>query len=180
MNLNGSETEKNLLRAFAGESRARNRYQFYAEKARIEGYEWIARIFEETAENEFAHAREIYVKYLKMIEPTLQNLYNSAMGEKDEYEIMYKRFEDEARKEGFLEIAEFFKELRDVEEEHSKGFLEIYKNLKSGNIYKKDKECTWKCLNCGYIYEGNKAPEKCPLCKYSKNYYKRYCDLDKE
>ena len=180
MKLSGSQTEKNLLRAFAGESRARNKYQFYAEKARMEGYEWIARIFEETAENELAHAREMYVKYLKMINPTLDNLYDAAMGEKEEDEFIYKNFENEAKKEGFPEIAEFFKELRDVEEEHSKRFLEIYKNLKSGNIYKKNKACTWKCLNCGYIYEGMEAPEKCPLCKYSKNYYKRYCNLNEE
>lgn len=180
MKLSGSETQKNLLRAFARESRARNKYKFFAEKARLEGYEWIARIFEQISENELAHARQIYVKYLKMINSTLDNLYEASLTEEDDDKFIYKNFEKEAEKEGFLEVAKFFEELRYVEKQHSKMFFEIYENLRDEKIYKKDKSCTWKCLNCGYIYKGIKLPEKCPLCKYSKNYYKLSCDLNQE
>ncbi|SHE35218.1 rubrerythrin family protein [Clostridium fallax] len=181
MDISGTKTEKNLLKTFAGESRARNRYDLYSEKANQEGYYWIAKVFNETALNEFAHAREVFKRYLKMINSTEQNLLSAAMGENEEAESIYKDFENTARMEGFNDIADFFKELREVEESHKERFMMLYEGLKNKNLYNSNKEDTmWKCLNCGYIHIGKNAPEICPLCKFPRGYFKLYCKCEKK
>lgn len=174
--LKGSKTEKNLIKTFAGESRARNKYDLFAEKAEKEGLYWIANVFRETACNEFAHARESFARYLGMVGTTESNLLNSLMGESEEAEMIYKEFENEARKEGFNEIADFYKELQEVEESHAKRFKALLDELRKGTLYKREKSTLWKCSNCGYIHEGKEAPEKCPLCKFPKGYFEEYCE----
>lgn len=176
MNLKGSKTEMNLFKTFAGESRARNKYNLYAEKARKEGYKYIESIFDATAENEKAHAREVLGRYLCMIGTTSQNLKDSAEGEAMESNMIYKGFEKTAREEGFEEIANFFKELIETEENHMIRFREIKKNLDDGNTFKRDVPVKWQCMNCGYIHIGKEAPKVCPLCKYSQGYFKIYCE----
>lgn len=180
MNLKCSETEKNLYKAFAGECRARNKYYLYAEKARNDGFMWVAKVFEETGDNEFAHAREIFKRYLNKISSTKNNLIESALAEAEESSSLYKEFEDKACQEGFDEVADFFKELREVEESHKERFLDLAKRIKDDKMFKcdEDDECLWKCLNCGYIYEGKEAPDKCPLCRYPKSFFKKL-DSDK-
>lgn len=175
MDIRGSRTEKNLYKTFAGESRARNKYTFFAEQARCEGYRWISDIFEETANNEKAHAREAFKRYLNLVGSTEENLIASANGELEEANKLYKEFEEVAREEGFEDIAHFYKELREVEEEHFKRFSILIEKMKKNQIFKDPKENTWRCLNCGYIYEGTELPEHCPLCKYPKSYFKQYC-----
>lgn len=178
MNLKGSKTEKNLFKTFAGESRARNKYSFYAEKAKVEGYMYVADIFEETAGNEHAHAREVFRRYLNMVGSTKNNLIDAALGESEESKVIYKEFEETAKCEGFEEIADFYKELQEVEEHHKERFLALAKRLKEEKMFKADRQVEWICLNCGYIYEGKEAPTKCPLCKYPKAYFKKLCDED--
>lgn len=176
MELKGSKTEKNLLRTFAGESRARNKYDFYAEKARREGYEYIASIFEETAHNEKAHAREVFGRYLEMINSTERNLKDAAEGEAQESSNLYKQFERTAREEGFVQIADFYKELAEVEEHHMERFIAILRNLENGMEFRRDEEVKWQCMNCGYIHIGEEAPNVCPLCKYPRAYFKIACE----
>lgn len=178
MDLKGSKTEKNLYKTFAGESRARNKYSLYAEKARCEGYRWVADIFEETANNEKAHAREVFNRYLKKNSCTEENLITSAKGEAEESKKIYKEFEDIARSEGFNEIADFYKDLQEVEEKHEERFMKLADRIKEDKMFKKPEETLWQCLNCGYIYEGKEAPKACPLCKYPREYFKIYCKLD--
>lgn len=178
MNLRGSKTEKNLFKTFAGESRARNKYSFYAEKAREDGFMYVADVFEETAGNEKAHAREAYRRYLDRISNTKNNLIESALGESEENKVIYKEFEEIARDEGFDEIADFYKELQEVEGYHKERFLELAKRLKEGKMFKANKEQYWQCLNCGYIYEGEEAPMNCPLCKYPRSYFKKLDNKD--
>lgn len=170
--LKGSKTEKNLYKTFAGECRARSKYNLFAEEAKKEGYIDIADIFDMTAKNEYAHAREAYKRYLECIMDTEENLMMAAMGENEEYENVYKEYEKVAKEEGFKEIANFFKELREVEEAHEKKFLELYEKVKNGEIFKSKETTKWVCLNCGYIYEDEEAPEECPLCKYPQSYFK--------
>lgn len=170
--LKGSETEKNLYKTFAGECRARTKYNLFGEKAREEGYMWVAEIFDITAGNEYAHAREAYNRYLECVKDTEENLMAAAIGETEEFKDIYKEYEETARKEGFKEIAHFFKELREVEEEHQKRFLDLYEKVKSGRIFESKKPTKWVCLNCGYIHEGEEAPEECPLCKYPQSFFK--------
>jgi rubrerythrin len=177
MNLKGSKTEKNLFKTFAGESRVRNKYTFYAEKAREDGYMYVADIFEETAGNEMAHAREAYRRYLDRVGNTKNNLIEAALGEAEENKVIYKEFEETARDEGFEEIADFYKELQEVEGHHKERFLALAKKLKEGKIFKSSREAEWLCLNCGYIYEGKEAPMRCPLCKYPRSYFRK---LDNE
>ncbi|WP_411682563.1 rubrerythrin [Clostridium thailandense] len=176
MELKESKTIKNLLRTFAGESRARNKYDFYAEKARREGYEYIASVFEETGGNEKAHAREVFNRYLGMVKSTEENLKDAASGEALESTKLYKQFESIAREEGFIQIADFYKELSEVEEEHMKRFMSILKNLEEGKIFERDEKVKWQCMNCGYIHIGEEAPNVCPLCKYPKAYFKIKCE----
>lgn len=172
MNLKGSKTEKNLYKTFAGESRAVVKYKLYKEVAECEGNMWVGEVFEETSHNELAHARRVYKNFLKDVKNSEYNLLDAIMGEDNEYEKLYKDFEDVARSEGFVEIADFFKELREVEEAHAKRFKEIYKKLQENELYKGNKDSKWICMNCGYIHEGSEAPKVCPLCKYPQGYYK--------
>jgi rubrerythrin len=181
--LKGSKTEKNLLKAFAGESQARNRYTFFASTARKEGYVQIQRIFEETAANEKEHA-EVFFKHLEggvveitaeypagVIGTTAENLFEAAEGEKLEWGTLYPEFEKIAREEGFHDVAESFEEIAEVEEEHEKRYRKLLANIKNGTVFKRDEEVEWHCLNCGYIHHGNEAPEECPACKHSREYY---------
>ena len=170
MELKGSKTEQNLLTAFAGESQARNKYTYFAAVARGEGFEQIAGIFLETAENEREHAKKEF-DFLKGIGDTGANLKAAAEGERYEYTQMYPEFERVAREEGFSEIAGFFKEVAEVEEEHEKRYLALLKNLKERKIFKRGKVVRWKCRNCGYVHEGTEAPEKCPACGFPQSYY---------
>jgi len=170
MELKGSKTEQNLLAAFAGESQARNKYTYFATVAKEEGFEQIAGIFLETAENEREHAKREF-DFLKGVGNTSANLKTAAEGENYEHTQMYPGFEQAAREEGFSEIADFFKEVAEVEEEHEKRYLALLKNLKEGEVFKKDKVVRWKCRNCGYVHEGTEAPEECPACGFSQSYY---------
>jgi rubrerythrin len=182
--LKGSRTEKNLLEAFAGESQARNRYNFFASVARNEGYVQIQRIFEETAVNEKEHA-EVFFKYLEegglveitaeypagSIGTTEENLLEAAEGEKLEWGTLYPDFERIAREEGFIDVAESFEEIAEVEEEHERRYRKLLDNVKNDRVFKRDEEVEWHCLNCGYIHHGKEAPEECPACKHSRAYY---------
>jgi rubrerythrin len=170
MELKGSKTERNLQAAFSGESQARNKYTYFAAVAKSEGYEQIAGIFLETAENEREHAKREF-DFLQGVGDTKANLNAAAEGEHYEWTGMYPGFEREAREEGFTEIADFFKEVAEVEEEHEKRYLALLKNLEEGKIFKKDKVVRWKCRNCGYVHEGGEAPKKCPACAFPQSYY---------
>jgi len=182
-NIKGSETEKNLLKAFAGESQARNRYTYFASVAKKEGYEQISAIFLETAENEKEHAK-VFFKYLPgedveitavypagKISTTQENLLAAANGEKAEWSSIYPDFEKIARKEGFNEVADSFKEIAEVEEQHEKRYRKLLDNVKNKKVFKKDKVVKWKCRNCGYVHEGKDAPDTCPACKHPQSYY---------
>lgn len=179
----GTQTEKNLLTAFAGESQARNRYTFFASVARKEGYEQIANIFTETAGNEKEHA-EIFFKYLEggdveisaaypagMIGATRANLEAAADGEKMEWSKIYAEFQKVAQQEGFAEIATSFKEIAEVEEFHEGRYRKLAANIASGEVFKKKASAKWHCTNCGYIHEGPEAPRECPACKHAQSYY---------
>jgi rubrerythrin len=181
--LKGSKTEKNLLKSFAGESQARNRYTFFASAARKEGYVQIQRIFEETAANEKEHA-EVFFKYLEggdveitaaypagKIGTTEENLLAAAEGELLEWGTLYPDFAKVAKEEGFLDVAESFTEIAEVEEEHEKRYRKLLENVKSGTVFKRDEEVEWHCLNCGYIHHGKEAPEVCPACQHPRSYY---------
>lgn len=181
--LKGSETEKNLLKAFAGESQARNRYTYFASVARKEGYEQIAGIFEETANNEREHAK-VFFKYLEgrdvtieatypagKIGTTAENLLAAANGEKMEWSALYPEFEKIARKEGFKEVADSFKQIGEVEEHHEQRYRKLLENVKNKTVFKKAKTVKWICRNCGYVHEGKDAPKQCPACKHPQAYY---------
>lgn len=176
MDFEKSETYKNLLKTFAGESRARNKYTFYGEKAKSEGYQYIASIFEQTADNEKAHAREVFNRFLKMNNTILENLRDSAEGEALESTKLYKEFEQTAREEGYEDIANFYKEIREVEESHRNRFTIIGDELEAGMEFKREKPVKWQCMNCGYIHIGEEASKVCPLCKYPRGYFKIYCE----
>ncbi len=168
--LKGTKTEKNLWEAFAGESQARNKYTYYASVAKKEGYEQIAAIFQETADNEKEHAKRAF-KFLNGIGNTEENLAEAANGENYEWTDMYKRMEKEAREEGFDEIADFFRETGEVEEEHEKRFKALLDNIKNGRVFKRDEEVRWHCRNCGYVHTGKEAPEKCPACAHPQAFF---------
>ena len=181
--LKGSKTEKNLLKSFAGESQARNRYTFFASAARKEGYIQIQRIFEETAANEKEHA-EVFFKHLEggdveitaaypagKIGTTEENLLTAAEGELMEWGTLYPDFANVAKEEGFLDIAESFTEIAEVEEEHEKRYRKLLENVKNGTVFKRDEEVEWHCLNCGYIHHGKEAPDVCPACEHPQSYY---------
>lgn len=177
MDLKGTRTEKNLLRTFAGESRARNKYNLYAEQARKDGYQWVGQVFDETALNEYAHARRSYAQLLNRVGTTKENLLDAICGETSEFRDIYKRFEADAKDEGFTEIANFYKELREVEESHAEKYKALYDKLEDGTMFKGPKESKWVCMNCGYIHEGMEAPLVCPLCKYPRAYFKPLCEI---
>ena len=170
MELKGSKTEKNLQAAFAGESQARNKYTYFASKAKKEGYEQISAIFTETAANEKEHA-ELWFKYLGGIDTTAENLKAAAAGENEEWTDMYVRFANEAKEEGFDDIAARFAGVGAIEKEHEKRYLALLKDLEEGKVFKKDGVVIWKCRNCGHIHVGTEAPQVCPVCAHPQAYF---------
>ena len=181
--IKGTQTEKNLLAAFAGESQARMRYTYFASKAKKEGYEQIASIFQETADNEKEHA-EVFFKHLQggdveimaaypagVIGTTAENLLAAAQGEKMEWGTLYPDFAETAQKEGFPMVAHSFKKIAEVEAYHEKRYRKLLENVKNNKVFKKDKPIKWKCRNCGYVHEGPEAPKVCPACQHPKSYY---------
>lgn len=176
MELKGSKTEENLLAAFAGESEARNKYTYYASKARKEGYVQIANIFEETAANEKEHAK-MWFKLLKGgIGTTAENLADAAAGENYEWTDMYATFAKEAREEGFDEIAYLFDAVGAIEKEHNERYDVLLKKVEEGSVFVKEEEIVWICGNCGHIFKGKEAPEKCPVCAHPKAYFEKRAD----
>ena len=171
-NLKGSKTEKNLMEAFAGESQARNKYTYFASKARSEGYEQIAAIFEETAGNEKEHAK-IWFKLLcdGIIPDTSDNLKAAAAGENGEWTDMYKRMAAEAREEGFNDIAYLFDSVGKIEKEHEERYLKLLKNIEDGAVFAKNEKSVWICRNCGHIVDNANAPQMCPVCKHPQSYF---------
>ena len=170
--LKGSKTEKNLQTAFAGESQARNKYSYYASRARKDGYEQIAAIFEETANNEKEHAK-IWFKLLEggAVQPTIQNLEAAAAGERYEWTDMYKTFADEARTEGFMDIAFLFDKVAAVEKTHEERYLALLKNVQEDTVFKKADKTLWICRNCGHWHEGTEPPDTCPVCAHPRAYF---------
>jgi len=171
-NLKGTKTETNLMEAFAGESQARNKYTYYASRARKDGYEQIAAIFEETAGNEKEHA-ELWFKALHDdgIPCTATNLLDAAAGEHGEWTEMYARMACEAEEEGFTKLAAAFKGVAAIEKHHEERYRALHKSLEEGTIFAKPQNVTWKCRNCGHIYEGDKALDKCPVCLHPQAYF---------
>lgn len=170
--ISGSKTENNLRAAFSGESQARNKYTYFASKARKDGYVQIAEIFEETAENEKEHAKIWYKLLNGGINDTKENLKNAASGENFEFTDMYATFAMEARMEGFDEIAELFEDVAKIEEEHEKRFLKLLDNIEKKVVFSKDEETIWQCSNCGHICIGKEAPEICPVCAHPQSYFR--------
>lgn len=171
MNLKGTKTEKNLMEAFAGESMARNKYTFFASKAKKDGYVQISKIFEETAANEKEHA-EIWYKYLHNgVASTPENLRDAAEGENYEWTDMYDRMAKEAREEGFIEIAEKFEMVGTIEREHEERYKKLLSNIMEGIVFSREGDMIWQCSNCGHIIIGKKAPEICPVCDHPKAYF---------
>ncbi len=181
--LKGTKTEQNLLKAFAGESQARMRYDYFAKQAKKEGLEQIAAIFDETAINEKEHAKRFF-KFLEgnMVEitatypagkigTTLENLKASAEGENEEWTELYPEFAKIAEEEGFNEVANAFKAIAKVEAEHEKRYRTLYANLESGKVFERNGKIYWKCRNCGYVHEGEKAPKMCPACLHPQSYF---------
>ena len=170
MELKGSKTEKNLMEAFAGESQARNKYTYFASVAKKEGYEQIAALFLETAENEKEHAK-IHFKYLNGISDTKANLAAAAAGENYEWTDMYDRMAKEADEEGFTEIAAKFRGIGAIEKEHEARFRRLLENVETGEVFKRGSITIWKCRNCGHIVVGTEAPKVCPVCNHAQSYF---------
>lgn len=186
--LKGTKTEKNLLTAFTGESQARNRYTYFTSKAKKEGFEQIAAIFGETANQEKEHAERLF-KLLEggevevqaafpagVIGTTAENLKAAAGGENYEWTDMYPSFAKLAREEGLEEIAEIFEAVAVAEKQHEKRYLGLLANVEAGTVFRKDKPVVWRCLNCGYLHEGKEAPELCPACAHPRAYYELLCE----
>lgn len=171
--LSGTKTEANLIAAFAGESQARNKYTFYAQKARKDGFNQIADIFDETADNERAHA-QIWFKYLhgNSMPDTAANLQDGVEGEAFEFENMYPEFERVAKEEGFTEIAQLFKLVGEIEKSHRERFQKLLDNVNGGLVFTKDGDAIWQCMNCGNIVIGKSAPMVCPVCKKKQAFFK--------
>jgi rubrerythrin len=185
MELKGSKTEKNLMKAFAGESQARNRYTYFAGKAREEGLMQIAAIFQETADQEKEHAKRFF-GMMKGGEieitaafpagpagPTLDNLKDAADGEKFEWTELYAGFARTAREEGFEAVAMLFEKISIAEKQHEKRYRDLWKNLSEGKVFKRNGKVTWRCLNCGYLHEGEEAPKQCPACAHPQSYFEQ-------
>jgi rubrerythrin len=181
--LKGTQTEKNIMTAFSGESQARNRYTYFASQAKKDGYEQIAYIFEETANQEKEHAKRLF-KFLEggeveftaafpagVIGPTVENLKEAAGGEHYEYTVMYPEFAKTARAEGFNEIADAMMNIAVAEKQHEKRYLGLMANIKNSKVFKKDQEITWRCRNCGYIHNGKAAVDKCPACDHPQAHF---------
>ena len=187
--LKGTETEKNLLTAFAGESQARNRYSYFASQAKKEGYEQISAIFLDTADNEKEHAKVLF-KLLEggeveisarfpagVIANTVANLKEAADGERFEHSKMYPSFAETAKKEGFDEIADTFLNIAAAEKGHEKRYLALKKNLDEGTVFKRSGKVVWRCRNCGYLHEGDEAPAECPACKHEQAYFEVFGEV---
>jgi rubrerythrin len=183
MSLKGTQTEKNLLTAFAGESQARNRYTYFAGTARKEGYRQISEIFEETANQEKEHAKRLF-KFLEggeaevrasfpagVIRSTKENLKEAAGGEKYEWSEMYPGFAKTAREEGFTQIADVFTAIAVAEKQHEKRYDVLRENIEQDRVFKRDKPVVWRCLNCGYLHQGTEAPEECPACAHPQAHF---------
>ena len=170
MELKGSKTEANLMAAFAGESQARNKYDYYASRAKKDGYEQIAAIFQETALNEKEHAK-MWFKELGGIGDTPANLLAAAAGEHEEWTDMYKRFAEEAEAEGFADIALKFRKVAEVEAQHEARYRKLVQNIETGEVWVRVGQNRWQCRNCGAIIEAEQAPEKCPVCDHPKAYF---------
>jgi rubrerythrin len=188
MDLKGSKTEKNLLASFAGESQARTRYTFFASVAKKEGYEQISAVFQETADNEKEHA-QLFFELLKggsveitaaypagVIGSTAENLKAAADGEKHEWGTLYPDSAKVAEQEGFAEVARTFGMVAKVEAYHERRYRKLLANVDQGKVFKKDAPIKWKCRNCGHIYEGAEAPERCPVCDHSRSYFEVWCE----
>ncbi len=173
--LKGSKTEANLAFAFAGESQARNKYTYFASKAKKEGYEQIAAIFQETADNEKEHAK-LWFKLLDGINDTESNLRAAAAGENEEWTQMYKEFEEVAREEGFTRIADMFAGVAKIEKTHEERYLKLLQNLQEDKVFKKDDEQVWRCRNCGHLHFGKEAPEICPVCDHPRAHFELNAD----
>lgn len=169
--IKGTKTEQNLNAAFAGESQARVKYQFYASKAKKEGYEQISAIFQETSDNEKEHAKIWYKLLHDGVADTMTNLKDAADGENYEHTDMYKKFAEDAREEGFNEIAELFEKVGEIEKHHEERYRKLIENIEKGMVFKGDGVTVWKCRNCGYIHIGDSAPEKCPVCNHPQSYF---------
>lgn len=171
MELKGSKTEANLMAAFAGESQARNKYTYYASKAKKDGYEQIAAIFEETANNEKEHAK-MWFKQLHggTVPSTIENLKDAANGENYEWTEMYEEFAKVAEEEGFTEIARLFRGVGEIEKHHEERYLKLIDNIDNNLVFKKDEEVVWICRNCGHVYYGKEAPKVCPICNHPESY----------
>ena len=177
MELKGSRTEANLMAAFAGESQARNKYTYYASKAKKDGYEQIAAIFEETANNEKEHAK-LWFKELHggEVPDTLENLNDAANGENYEWTEMYDEFAKVAKEEGFSHIAFLFESVGKIEKEHEERYRKLIKNIEDGLVFSDEGDKIWICRNCGHVVIGKNAPEICPVCKHPKSYFERKAD----
>jgi len=183
MSVRGTKTERNLLTAFAGESQARNRYTYFASQAKKDGYVQISLIFQETADQEKEHAERLF-KFLEggeaevaasfpagVIGTTAENLKAALEGERYEWTEMYPEFARVAREEGFDEIASVFEAIAVAEKQHEKRYSDLLANIEAGRVFKRDKPVVWRCLNCGYLHEGEEAPEMCPACAHPQSYY---------
>ena len=188
MGIRGSRTEQNLLKAFAGESQARNRYTYFSSKAKKEGFEQIAAIFAETADNEKEHA-QVFFDYLEggpaeitatypagKTDSTAENLLAAAEGEHEEWGGLYPGFAAVAEEEGFTDVALSFKEIAEVEEQHELRYRKLLANVANGRVFKRDTAVKWHCRNCGYIHEGPEAPDQCPACKHPRAYYELWVE----
>ena len=188
MSIKGSRTEQNLLKSFAGESQARNRYTFFASVAKKEGFEQISALFLETADNEKEHAK-VFFKYLEggdleitasypagVIGTTADNLLAAAEGELMEWDVLYPAFADEAEKEGFLDVAMSYREIAHVEASHERRYRKLLENVKTNAVFRKDGTVKWKCRNCGYVAEGSDAPETCPACHHPRSFYELWVE----
>jgi len=188
MSIKGTKTEQNLLKAFAGESQARNRYTFFASKARKEGFEQIAAIFLETADNEKEHA-QVFFDYLEggpaeitatypagKTATTAENLLAAANGEKEEWGELYPGFAAVADEEGFADVATSFRELAEVEEQHELRYRKLLANVTNSRVFSRDTVVKWHCRNCGYVHEGTSAPEVCPACKHAQAYFELWAE----
>ena len=186
--IKGTETEKNLLKSFAGESQARNRYTYFASVAKKEGYEQIAAIFEETANQEKEHAKRMF-KYLEggvveitasypagMINTTVENLKAAAEGENEEWTILYPMFAEIAEKEGFKEIAVMYRAIAKAEKVHEDRYAKLMNNIINGEVFKREEKVKWQCRNCGYVHEGKTAPQNCPACNHPQAHF----EIEKE
>jgi rubrerythrin len=186
--IKGTRTEQNLLKAFAGESQARMRYNYFASVAKKEGYEQISGLFTETADNEKEHAK-VFFKYLEggpaeitatypagIIGTTAENLLAAAEGEKEEWGVLYPNFAAVAEEEGFADVATSFREIAEVEERHETRYRKLLANVEAGTVFKRATKVAWKCRNCGYVHEGPEAPELCPACRHPRAHYELFVE----